>query len=159
MTDVADPSDTGLDAGSAANPVDAASLCAPFGLNLPAAKVTYLDSSAPPDPSSYAGGTINSGKRYLTGVTHYGSGQYSGSRQAIYTLDANAQTIQIAQFNGYIGMTYVSVAPNKLQGTVVCNTGTTNVTSFTYYYDASGTTLTLTEEGSSDVLTLGGVLP
>jgi hypothetical protein len=134
--------------------IDGASLCAPFGLNLPLAPVTYLDGAAPPDPSSYTGGTMSSGRYNLSGVTHYGSGTYSGTRQAVYTIDANAKTIQIAQFSGFIGMTYVNVAPNKVVGTVVCNTGATSVTSFTYYYTAAGATITLTEEGSSDVSTI-----
>jgi hypothetical protein len=142
-------------ADSGGSAIDAAALCAPFGLNLPGAQVTYVDGSAPPDPSTYTGGTMISAKFTLAGVTHYGSGQYTGTRQAIYTIDATAQTIQIAQFSGFIGMTYVNVAPNKLLGTVVCNTGmTTPPPSFSYYYTASGATIKLTEEGSSDVLTI-----
>jgi hypothetical protein len=146
-------SDAAADTGASA--IDAAALCAPFGLNLPSAQVTYMDGSAPPDPSSYTGGTLISAKFTLTGVTHYGSGQYSGTRQAIYTIDAAAQTIQIAQFSGFIGMTYVNVAPNKLLGTVICNTGMTAAPpSFSYDYTATGATIKLTEEGSSDVLTI-----
>jgi hypothetical protein len=144
---------TVVDSGGPA--VDAASLCAPFGLNLPGALVTYMDGSAPPDPSSYTGGTLISARFTLAGVTHYGSGQYTGTRQAVYTIDATAQTIQIAQFSGYVGMTYVNVAPNKLLGTVVCNTGMTGAPpTFSYYYTATGATIKLTEEGSPDVLTI-----
>jgi hypothetical protein len=156
-TTVADAgtSSTEAAADTGGSAIDAAALCAPFGLNLPGAQVTYMDGSAPPDPSSYTGGTLISAKFTLAGVTHYGSGQYTGTRQAVYTIDATAQTIQIAQFSGYIGMTYVNVAPNQLLGTVVCNTGMVAApAAFSYYYTATGATIKLTEVGSSDVLTI-----
>jgi hypothetical protein len=153
-------SDAAVDSGATADVVtsDGASLCAPFGLNLPGAQVAYVDSAAAPDPTTYTGGTLPGGSLSLRTVTHYGSGTYSGTRQAIYTFDTTAQTIQIASFSGFIGMTYVKIAPNKLLATVVCNTGSTNVTSITYDYTASGATVTLTEEGSSDVLVVMGVV-
>jgi hypothetical protein len=155
---------TASDASAAdASAIDAAALCATTGLNLPAAKVTYVDGSAPPDPTTYTGGTIMSGKHYLTAVTHYGTGTYTGSKQAQYTFNPSAGTIQIGEFTGmgsaYIGMTYVEVDAHTLAATVVCDTSDGGTTSSQFYYTVSstdlGTSLTITSAGSSDVLTIG----
>jgi len=131
--------------------IDAAALCAPYGLNLPFAQVGTLDSAAPPDASTYTGGAITSAKYHLAGVTHYGAGQYSGTRQANFTIDTTAKTIQMATFGGFIGMTYTNVDAKTIQATVVCNTSDAAVSSFTWYYTATVSNLTLTEVGSSDV--------
>jgi hypothetical protein len=122
--------------------------------------VTYPDAATLPAASSYAGGTLVSGRYYLTGVTHYGGGTYTGSRQAQYTIDAAAQTIQIGEFvpNGggsqYVGMTYSVVDAHTLQVTVVCNTGTSPSGTFDMYYTVNGSQITINSAGSNDVLVL-----
>jgi hypothetical protein len=156
--------DASSDASSAADStLDAAALCAPFGLNLPFAKVTYAEAAAPPDSSTYSGGTLVSGKHYLTGVTHYGGGVYAGAKQAQYTIDANAGTIQIGEFTtsgaDFIGMTYVQIDAHTLEATVVCDTDSGASGSQQFYYTVAtsvqGSSLTLAPVGSSDVLTIG----
>jgi hypothetical protein len=155
---------TATDAGAAdTSAIDAAALCATTGLNLPAAKVAYVDASAAPDATTYTGGAIMSGKHYLTAVTHYGSGTYTGAKQAQYTFNPSAGTIQIGEFVGagavYIGMTYVELDAHTLAATVVCDTSDGGPSSSQFYYTVSstdqGTSLTMTSAGSSDVLTIG----
>jgi hypothetical protein len=136
-----------------------ASLCTTMGLNLPFAKVTLVEAGAAPDVSTYTGGALVSGKHYLTAVSHYGGGQFTGSTQAVYTIDATAGTIQIGQFAGngssFIGMTYTNVDAHTLQVTVVCHTGSATPPGPQLYYTVSGSALTMTTVGSSDVLTIG----
>ena len=147
-----------------ASSIDASALCAPSGLNLPFAKVTYVDGSAPPDGSTYSGGTITAGTYYLSAVTHYGPGLYTGTEQAQYVINATAGTIQIGEFTTsgpiFIGMTYVQLDAHTLQATVVCNTSDGGLSSPQFYYTfvSSPGTLTMTEVGSPDVLTIGQVI-
>jgi len=138
----------------------AASLCKTSPLNLPFASVSEVDAGVAPDSSAYTGGTIVSGRYYLTSVTHYGSGSYTGSKQAQYTLDATAKTIVIGEFvptvggSQYVGMTYSEINANTLRATVVCNSGTTPSGTFDMYYTVNGSQITLTAVGSSDVSVL-----
>jgi hypothetical protein len=138
----------------------AASLCKTFPLNLPFASVSNVDAGIAPDSSAYAGGTIASGRYYLTSVTHYGGGSYSGSKQAQYTFDATAKTIVIGEFvptvggSQYVGMTYTEINADTLRVTVVCNSGTTPSGTFDMYYTVNGSQITLTAVGSSDVSVL-----
>jgi hypothetical protein len=155
----------GADASASdASAIDAAALCAPMGLNLPFAKVTNVDSAAPPDGSTYSGGAIASGSHWLSAVTHYGSGLYTGSDQAQYVIDTTAGTIRIGEFTMsgpvYIGMTYVPIDAHTLEATVVCDTGSGGPSTQQFYYtvsvsDAQGSALTMAAVGSSDVLTIG----
>jgi len=138
----------------------AASLCKTSPLNLPFASISNVDAGIAPDSSAYTGGTIASGRYFLTSVTHYGSGSYAGSRQAQYTLDATAKTIVIGEFvptvggSQYVGMTYSEIDANTLRATVVCNSGTTPSGTFDMYYTVTGSQITLTDVGSSDVSVL-----
>ena len=66
-------------------------MCKAVGLNLPFASVSSSDAAAPPDGTAYTGGTILPGKYYLTSVTHYGGGTYSGTKQEQYTIDTTAE--------------------------------------------------------------------
>jgi hypothetical protein len=149
------PTDAGLSGDAAA------SLCKQFGLNLPFAAVSYPEGGSVPDGSAYTGGTLVSGKVYLRSVTHYGGGTYAGSKQAQYTIDATAHTIAFGEFtqsapgSQFTAMTYTVVAPNTLQVTVVCNTGTTPTGTFDMYYSVNGMQTTLTTVGSNDVLVIG----
>ncbi len=96
-------------------------------------------------------------------MTHYGSGLYTGSKQAQYVIDATAGTIQIGEFTTsgavYIGMTYVPIDAHTLEATVVCDTGSGGPSTQQFYYavsvSAQGSALTMTAVGSSDVLTIG----
>jgi hypothetical protein len=135
----------------------AASLCKPFGLNLPGAKVIYAEAGAAPDGTSYAGGAIPAGSYYLNDVTQYGGGTYAGVRQAQYTVDTTAQTIVIGEFvpnaaSRFLAMSYV-VAGNMLYATVLCDSAS-GQSQYNFYFSYSGTTWTLTTVGSSDVLSL-----
>ncbi|HSY37930.1 MAG TPA: hypothetical protein VLA79_00340 [Polyangia bacterium] len=138
----------------------AASLCKTFPLNLPFASVSNVDAGIAPDSSAYAGGTIASGRYYLTSVTHYGAGSYTGSKQVQYTFDATAKTIVTGEFvpivggSQYVGMTYTELNANTLRVTVVCNSGTTPSGTFDMYYTVNGSQITLTAVGSSDVSVL-----
>ncbi len=137
--------------------VDASALCKAPPLNLPFAAVTSTDAGVPPDGTTYGGGTPVTGKYYLTGITHYGAAAYAGSRQALYTIDAAAKTMQIATFMGIIGVTYVNSDAHTLLGTVVCDTepdgGAT--TTISWSYTVTGGTITLYQIGASDVVTIG----
>jgi hypothetical protein len=117
-----------------------------------------MEGGAPPDPSTYTGGTILAGKYTLNAVVHYGAGTYAGPNQAQYVINTTAQTIQIGERLGgmtyYIGMTYAPVDATTFAATVVCNTSPDTTTMSDYYFTVSGLTLTLTAAGSSDVLTL-----
>jgi hypothetical protein len=138
----------------------AASLCKTSPLNLPFASISNVDAGIAPDSSAYTGGTIASGRYFLTSVTHYGSGSYAGSRQAQYTLDATAKTIVIGEFvptvggSQYVGMTYTEIDANTLRATVVCNSGTTPSGTFDMYYTVNGSQITLNTVGSNDVSVL-----
>ena len=158
---------TGAGGGGASGNTDAglsgdaaASLCKTFGLNLPFATISNVDAGIAPDSSAYTGGTIASGRYYLTSVTHYGSGSYAGARQAQYTFDATAKTIVLGEFvpnvggSQYVGMTYTEIGANTLRATVVCNSGTTPAGTFDLYYTVNGSQITLTVAGSSDVSVL-----
>jgi len=128
-----------------------------MALNLPGATVTYPEAGAAPDASTYTGGTILSGRYFLTGVAHYGAGTYSGPIQAQYTIDAAGQTIAIGERMGatyYVGMSYTATDAHTLAATIVCDTMPNSPGAVTYDYTVSGSTLTLTAAGSSDVLTL-----
>jgi hypothetical protein len=129
-----------------------------MALNLPGATVTNSDAAAAPDPSTYTGGTITTGRYYLTAVTHYGGGTYTGTTQAQYVIDATAQTIQIGEriipSTYYVGMTYTPADAHTLTATVQCNTSPDNLTTMDYTFTVSGSLLKLTTAGSSDVLTL-----
>ncbi len=151
------PTDGGLSGDAAA------SLCKQFGLNLPFATVSYPEAGSAPDSSAYTGGTLVSGKVYLRSVIHYGGGTYAGSKQAQYTIDATAHTIAFGEFtqsapgSQFTAMTYTVVAPNTLQVTVVCNSGTTPTGTFDMYYSVNGMQTTLTTVGSNDVLVIGSL--
>ena len=54
----------------------------------------------------------------------------------------------------YVGMSYTPADAHTLSVTVICNTSPDTTTTFDYYYTITGSTLTLTQAGSSDVLTL-----
>jgi hypothetical protein len=129
-----------------------------MALNLPGASVTYPEAGAAPDASTYTGGTILSGRYFLTAVAHYGGGTYSGPVQAQYIIDATAQTIAIGERMGatyYEGMSYAPVDAHTLAASVLCNTSpNSSMSGATYDYTVSGSTLTLTVNGSADVLTL-----
>jgi hypothetical protein len=148
---------TGGQAGAGGNP-DAGNLCATMTLNLPTATVTNAEAGTAPDPSTYTGGTIVSGRYYLNAVTHYGAGTFTGAKQAQYLIDAAGQTIQIGERSTtatyYIGMTYTPVDPHTLGATVQCNTSPDNLTTMYLYFTVTGSQLKLTTAGSSDVLTL-----
>lgn len=153
-------SSTLMDAGL--NGDAAAALCKTTPLNLPFATIhTPEAGGAAPDASAYLGGTLVSGRYYLSSVTHYGGGTYAGARQVQYTIDTTAQTIVIGEFvpntpgsGQFTAMTYTLVAPNTLQVTVVCNTGTTPAGTFDMYFTVSGSQIVLTTAGSADVLTI-----
>jgi hypothetical protein len=140
-------------------PDAAASLCKAVPLNLPAATVHYPEAGgAAPDGSTYTGGTLVSGKLYLTSVTHYGGGTYAGVRQEQLTIDTTAQTLVFGEYipntqgAQYKVMTYAVVAPNTLQVTVACNSVSSPTGTFDMYYTVSGSQITLATAGSSDVL-------
>ncbi|HEY3665204.1 MAG TPA: hypothetical protein VGL19_04350 [Polyangiaceae bacterium] len=136
-------------------------LCNSIGLNLPSIKLTDMsDAGAPPDSSTYTGGTLLTGTYYETGDAHYGGSAYSGPLQAQYKLDTSAQTIQIGErANGstyYIGMTYTQSDAHTLHATVVCNTSPNSLSTLDYSYTlttATVKTLTMTASGSLDVMT------
>ena len=133
----------------------AASLCKTLPLNLPFGSITGVDAGVAPDSAAYTGGTIASGTYYLSAVTHYGAGSYTGARQVEYIIDAAAKTIRIGEFlpaggSQYTGLSYAPIGANALQVAVLCNTGG-GAGGYNLYYSVSGTTLTLTVPGSADV--------
>ncbi|HTA89610.1 MAG TPA: hypothetical protein VK745_08540 [Polyangiaceae bacterium] len=137
-----------------------ASLCTATPLNLPGVKVTsFADAGAAPDSATYTGGTITTGNYYETGDAHYGSDAYSGPLQAVYMIDAAAQTIRIGERTSggtyYIGMTYTQSDVHTLHATVACNTSPTSMTTLDYDYTLLNGVLTMSVAGSSDVMTLG----
>ncbi len=137
-----------------------ASLCTATPLNLPGVKVTSLtDAGAAPDSATYTGGTITTGNYYETGDAHYGSDAYSGPLQAVYMIDAAAQTIRIGERTSggtyYVGMTYTQSDAHTLHATVACNTSPTSMTTLDYDYTLLNGVLTMSVAGSSDVMTLG----
>jgi hypothetical protein len=141
---------TGADASG-----DASSPCKSPPLNLPFAAVTNTDAGTPPDATTYGGGTPATGKYYWTSITHYGATAYSGSRQALYTIDAVAKTMQIATFQGVIDVTYTNSDAHTLVGSVVCDTVPNDTqTTITWYYTVTGGVITLYQVGASDVLTI-----
>ncbi|HLK91229.1 MAG TPA: hypothetical protein VKZ18_15125 [Polyangia bacterium] len=149
----AGPTDAGL------GPDAAASLCKAAPLNLPGATVHYPEAGgAAPDASTYTGGTLVSGKMYLTSVTHYGGGTYVGVVREQLTIDTTAQTLVFGEYlpntpgAQYKVMTYTVVSPNTLQVTVACNSASSPSGTFDMYYTVSGSQVTLTTAGSSDVL-------
>ena len=86
-------------------------LCATVGFNAPTFTPTIInDGSVAPDGSTYTGGAIGTGQLYLTGVTHYGI-TYGGPTRAVYTFNATAKTLKIAEIVGasvyYVGLEYL----------------------------------------------------
>jgi hypothetical protein len=148
-------------AGGSAGSGGGSALCNGTALNLPIIKLTDMsDAGAPPDSSTYTGGTLLTGTYYQTGDAHYGGSAYSGPNQAQYKLDTTAQTIQIGErasgYTYYIGMTYTQSDAHTLHATVVCNTSPNSLTTLDYSYTlatASVKTLTMTVSGSLDVMT------
>jgi hypothetical protein len=148
-------------AGSAGS-AGGSALCNTAPLNLPGVKVTSMsDAGAPPDSSTYTGGTLVTGTYFETGDAHYGGSAYGGPIQAQYKIDASAHTIQIGERTSsatyYIGMTYAQTDAHTLHATVVCNTSPNNLTTLDYDYTlvtGNPGALTLSVVGSADVMTL-----
>ena len=143
-----DASDGGTDAASSP-------LCNATGLNAPVVSVTTITDGTPaPAGSTYAGGTISSGSYYLTSVTHYGT-DYTGPQKSVRTFDATAQTLRAIDSPflqgtvSYTGFNLSNTDAHTLQGSVVCSTAQASTT--TWYYTSAGSTLTMSEVGSSDV--------
>jgi hypothetical protein len=143
-----DNGDGGTDAASSP-------LCNATGINAPVVSVTTITDGTPvPAGSTYTGGTISSGTYYLTSVTHYGT-DYTGPQKSVRTFDATAQTLRAIDSPflqgtvSYTGFNLSNTDAHTLQGSVVCSTAQASTT--TWYYTISGSTLTMSQVGSSDV--------
>jgi len=142
----------------ASAPIDAASLCASYALNVPTFQPMIIaDGGAAPDPSTYTGGTPSSGQYYLSGAIEYGS-TYNGPGVEVIIYDASAHTmriidrVQAVQF--YTGLENVrNTDAHTLVGDVVCNTFPNQglVTQKSWSYSV-GQKLVLSPVGSSYVL-------
>jgi hypothetical protein len=163
QTDAGQSSDTGGASDAGASPdsgdggTDATSspLCDATGINAPAVTVTTITDGTPvPAGSTYMGGTISSGTYYLTSVTHYGT-DYTGPQKSVRTFDATAQTLRAVDspfLQGtvlYTGFNLSNPDAHTLQGSVICSTAQVSTT--TWYYTISGSTLTMSQVGSNDV--------
>jgi hypothetical protein len=138
-------------------PIDAASLCSPFGLNAPVFQpVLVTDGGTAPAGSTYTGGSIPTATIYLSGVTHYGA-TYTGPTQEVLMFDATAHTLRIADHIGngtfYIGLENVTNSDaHTLGGVVVCNTlPNSPFQTMSWYYSVVGANLTMSRVGSADV--------
>jgi len=154
--DAGQNSDAGTDADDDGG-ADAASsqLCAATGINAPVVTVTTITDGTPaPAGSTYTGGTISSGTYYLTAVTHYG-GQYGGPQKSVRKFDATAQTLRTFDspfLQGtvlYDAFAISNADDHTLSGALLCSS--TQAVSTSWYYTASGTTITMNQVGSVDV--------
>jgi hypothetical protein len=156
QTDAAQNSEAGAGAGSDGDAdVASSQLCAATGLNAPVVAVTTITDGAPaPDGSTYTGGRISSGTYYLTNVIHYGS-QYGGPQKSVRTFDMTAGTLREVDspfLQGtvlYSAFDISNADDHTLSGALICSSA--EAASTTWYYTATGTTLTMSQVGASDV--------
>jgi hypothetical protein len=125
-----------------ASGLDAAVLCDPFPFNAPQIPITYVDAAAP-SPSTFIGGTIESGTYWLTSITSYqGAFGNSWSTAEVLIVDAFKGTMRNAYADNappatYRGFGYLrGPAQNALSLFLLCPG---NNASATFYYSFSGT--------------------
>jgi hypothetical protein len=142
--DAADAADThDADSFFDASGIDAGALCNPFPFAAPQVTITYVDAAAPA-PSTFVGGTIESGTYWLTSETSYPGAFGNASTSAeILIVDAVAHTLRnayadIAPPPTYDGIGYIPGEPaaNALTLFLLCpGSGLSQ----TVYYSFSGT--------------------
>ena len=138
------------DDGAVADATPPTGLCAALPIDAPAATVSNVNTGKAIDIAGFSGGAIGSGTYWLTSVTHFG-GTYAGPTQEIWVVDATAKTLEDAYVAtrgpAYAGFLIGNASASIL--TVAPSCGGAAASRFNYI--ASGATLSVNPEGSSDV--------
>jgi hypothetical protein len=152
-----------MDSGSLfdASGIDAAALCTPFTFDAPQIPITYVDAAAP-SPSTFTGGSIESGTYYLTSLSSYqGAFGNASSTAEILIVDADNHTMRNAYADTappatYSAFGYVAGTPtaNAMFWVLLCpGSGATATVYYSFTGTGSGAQLTLSNLDSVAVLT------